>query len=114
MRKYLTIITICILVLCGVAFSSFRNVNNDDQAKYVIVIYNTAFREVNIYRGNGNKEEIKVAFNLIHDPAKLELAKTLEKLGNEQYEIISVNTHNIQSSTDSPLGVEYVYTLKLK
>jgi uncharacterized protein YxeA len=114
MKKHLAIITVSILVFCGIAFSAFKNVNNDSQAKYVIVIYNTAFREVNIYRGNGVKEKIKASFNLMNDPAKLELAKTLEKLGNEQYEIISVNTHNIQSFADSPLSVEYVYTLELK
>lgn len=114
MKKHLAIITISILVFCGIAFSAFKNVNNDNKAKYVIVTYSSAFREVTIYRGNGIKEETKVPFNLINDPAKLELAKTLEKLGHEQYEIISVNTHNTQSFADSPLGVEYVYTLELK
>ncbi|NBP70909.1 MAG: hypothetical protein EBU52_19500, partial [Cytophagia bacterium] len=76
--------------------------------------YSTAFRELTIYRGDGTMEEVKVPFNMTQDPAKIALVKALEKLGEAQYEIISVNTHNTQTFSDSALGVEYVYTLALK
>jgi hypothetical protein len=114
MKKYLTILTISLIIFCGILFSAFKNSDNDSQAKYVIVTYSTAFRELIIYRGDGVMEKVKVPFNLMQDPAKVELVKALEKLGAERYEIISVNTHNTQAFTDSALGIEYVYTLALK
>jgi hypothetical protein len=114
MRKHITILTISLLILCGIIFSAFKNADNDNQAKYVIITYSTAFRELIIYQGDGVMEKVKVPFTLMQDPAKLELVKVLEKLGEAQYEIISVNTHNTQSFSDSALGIEYVYTLALK
>jgi hypothetical protein len=114
MKKYLVILTVGTFILCGIIFSAFKNATDDAPAKYVIVTYSTAFRELIIYRSDGTAEEVKVSFNLRQDSAKVALAKTLEKLSEAQYEIISVNTHNTQAFSDSPLGIEYVYTLALK
>ncbi|MCZ8216397.1 MAG: hypothetical protein O9262_09180 [Cyclobacteriaceae bacterium] len=114
MKKYLTVLTVAAFILCVIIITAFKNTDDETPAKYVIVTYSTAFRELVIFRGDGVMEKVKVPFNLMQDPAKLELVKVLEKLGAERYEIISVNTHNTQAFTDSALGIEYVYTLALK